>query len=66
MPPLPTGGMDQPAGWAIMSIWATGSPFEAIGLPDNGGRPWPALGAFGFDDGTRFLRAIGGPMGGGA
>ncbi|PWU02275.1 MAG: hypothetical protein C5B51_21145 [Terriglobia bacterium] len=39
--------------------WASGFPFESIGLPDNYARPLPALAAFGFESDAAFLQAAG-------
>jgi hypothetical protein len=39
--------------------WASGFPFEAMGLPDNYSQPLPALAAFGFEYDPSFLRWAG-------
>jgi hypothetical protein len=39
--------------------WASGFPFEALGLPDNYRRALPALWAFGFDCAPAWLAASG-------
>jgi hypothetical protein len=39
--------------------WASGFPFEAMGLPDNYAQPLPALAAFGFEYDPSFLRWAG-------
>lgn len=42
--------------------WASGFPFEQLGLPDNYGQALPALWAFGFECDAGFLRSAGGRM----
>jgi hypothetical protein len=39
--------------------WASGFPFESIGLRDNYSQPLPAIWAFGFEADTAFLRNAG-------
>jgi len=38
--------------------WARGFPFEAFGLPDQYGRPAPAVAAFGFGYDEEFLKVL--------
>ena len=42
--------------------WASGFPFEQVGLPDNYGQPLPALLAFGFTYDASFVSRTGGRM----
>jgi hypothetical protein len=42
--------------------WASGFPFEQVGLPDNYGQPLPALLAFGFAYDSSFVRQTGGRL----
>jgi hypothetical protein len=42
--------------------WASGFPFEQLGLPDNYSQALPALWAFGFECDAGFLRSAGGRM----
>jgi hypothetical protein len=42
--------------------WASGFPFERLGLPDNYARALPALSAFGFESDPAFLQATGARM----
>lgn len=43
--------------------WASGFPFEALGLPDNYARPLPAIGTFGFEYNPEFLQWAGHRLG---
>ena len=42
--------------------WASGFPFDRLGLPNNYAQPIPAMWAFGFDADAQYLRAAGSGM----